>query len=119
KEYKTDADRVILSGLSMGGFGTWSLAASHTDRWAAIVPICGGGDTKKAEKFAKLPCWTFHGDKDTAVPVKLSREMVAALKAAGGTPKYTEYAGVDHFSWDPAYATPELWTWLAEQKRAK
>ena len=119
KEYKTDADRVILTGLSMGGYGTWSHAAATPEKWAAIVPICGGGDVKAAAKLAKLPCWAFHGDKDTAVKVEKSREMIEAIKQAGGTPKYTEYPGVGHASWDQAYATPELWAWLAEQKRAK
>lgn len=116
-EYKTDPRRVYLTGLSMGGYGTWSLAAAHPDKWAAIVPICGGGHPEDAAKIKDLPCWVFHGDKDPAVKVELSREMVAALKAAGGHPKYTEFPGVGHISWDRAYATPELWTWLAEQKK--
>jgi predicted peptidase len=117
KEYKTDPKRVYLTGLSMGGYGTWSLAAAHPDKWAAIVPICGGGRPDDAAKIKDLPCWVFHGDKDTAVKVELSRQMVEAIKKAGGTPKYTEYPGVGHNSWDQAYATPELWTWLAEQKK--
>jgi predicted peptidase len=119
KEYKTDPDRVILTGLSMGGFGTWQMAFAHPDKWAAIVPVCGGGDPKAAEAIKHIPCWCFHGDKDQAVKVDLSRRMVEALKAVGGTPKYTEYPGVGHVSWDKAYGTPELWTWMAEQKRPK
>ena len=117
KEYKTDSKRVYLTGLSMGGFGTWSLAAAHPDRWAAIVPICGAGDPATAEKLKSLPCWAFHGDKDTAVNVKGSRIMIEAIKAAGGTPKYTEYPGVGHNSWDAAYGDKELYTWLFEQKK--
>lgn len=117
KEYKTDAKRVILTGLSMGGFGTWSNAFAHADRWAAIVPVCGGGDVKGAEKIKDIPCWCFHGDKDTAVKVELSRTMIEAMKKAGAKPKYTEYEGVGHNSWDAAYGTKELWTWLAEQKK--
>jgi predicted peptidase len=117
KEYKTDPNRVYLTGLSMGGFGTWSLAAAHPDRWAAIVPVCGGGDPKAAEKIKDIPTWVFHGDQDNAVPVQRSRDMVAALKAAGGHPKYTEYPGVGHNSWDKAYNTDDLWTWLFEQKK--
>ena len=116
KEYKTDAKRVILTGLSMGGDGTWSMAAAFPDEWAAIVPICGGGNPKDAEKIKDIPCWNFHGDKDTAVAVAKSRDMIEALKKAGGNPKYTEYPGVGHNSWDKAYAEKELWTWLAEQK---
>lgn len=117
KEYKTDPARVYLTGLSMGGYGTWNMAAAHPDKWAAIAPVCGGGDPKQAEKFKDLPCWAFHGDKDPAVPVGKSREMVEALKAAGGHPKYTEYPGVAHNSWDKAYGTDELYTWLLEQKK--
>jgi predicted peptidase len=115
--YKTDSKRVYLTGLSMGGGGTWSLAAAHPERWAAIVPICGQGDTKTAEKFKDIPCWCFHGDKDESIKVEASREMIAALKKTGGSPKYTEYPGIGHNSWDKTYATKELWTWLMEQKR--
>jgi len=117
KEYKTDSKRVILTGLSMGGYGTWSHAAAFPDRWAAIIPVCGGGNPKDAEKIKDIPCWNFHGDKDTAVPVAKSRDMIEALKKAGGKPKYTEYPGVGHNSWDAAYGDKELWTWLAEQKK--
>ena len=117
KEYKTDAKRVYLTGLSMGGMGTFSLAAAHPDRWAAIVPICGRGDVKTAEKFKDIPCWCFHGDADTSVVVAGSRDMMEALKKAGGTPKYTEYPKVGHNSWDMAYAEKELFPWLLEQKR--
>ena len=117
RDYKTDPNRVILTGLSMGGYGTWSLAAAHPEKWAAIVPICGGGNPKDAGKIKDIPTWAFHGDQDKAVPVQKSREMVEALKQAGGHPKYTEYPGVGHESWDQAYATPELWPWLAEQKK--
>jgi predicted peptidase len=117
KEYNGDPDRTYLTGLSMGGFGTWSLAMAHPDRWAAIVPICGAGNVKEAAKIAKIPCWDFHGDADTAVKVEGSRKMIAALKAAGGDPKYTEYPGVGHNSWDRAYGTAELYTWLLEHKR--
>jgi predicted peptidase len=117
KTYKTDPKRVYLTGLSMGGYGTWSLAAAHPERWAAIVPICGGGDPKQAEKIKDIPCWCFHGDADKAVPVQRSRDMIKALKAAGGNPRYDEYPGVGHNSWDRAYGTDELYSWLLEQKR--
>jgi predicted peptidase len=117
KEYKTDPKRVYLTGLSMGGMGTWSVAAAHPEKWAAIVPICGRGDVKTAEKIKDIPCWCFHGDADTAVPVSGSRDMIEAIKKAGGSPKYTEYPKVGHNSWDMAYGTKELWPWLLEQKR--
>ena len=116
KAYKVDSKRVYLTGLSMGGFGTWSLAVAHPKRWAAIAPICGGGDPKSAEKIKDIPCWCFHGSADPAVKVERSREMIEALKKAGGNPKYDEYEGVGHNSWDRAYANEELYTWFLAQK---
>jgi predicted peptidase len=117
KDYKVDPSRIYLTGLSMGGFGTWSHAAAFPEKWAAIAPICGGGDVKTAAKIKDIPCWCFHGDKDSAVKVELSRNMIEALKKAGGDPKYTEYPGVNHNSWDRAYATQELYDWMLQQKR--
>ncbi|MCS7047499.1 MAG: prolyl oligopeptidase family serine peptidase, partial [Gemmataceae bacterium] len=116
KEYKIDDKRLYLTGLSMGGFGTWSLAAAYPDKWAAIAPICGGGDPATADKIKHIPCWCFHGDQDKAVHVKLSREMIDALKKAGGNPRYTEFPYVGHNSWDPAYATAELYAWFLSHK---
>jgi predicted peptidase len=116
KTYKVDPKRQYLTGLSMGGFGTWSLAATYPDRWAAMVPICGGGDPKTAEKIKNIPCWCFHGDADKTVNVDNSRIMIKALKDIGAEPQYTEYPGVDHNSWDRAYATAELYEWLLKQK---
>ncbi len=122
KEFKIDPKRICLTGLSMGGFGTWSLAAAYPDRWAAIVPICGGVQPGKASdvaaKIKDIPTWCFHGDADKAVNVSKSREVIAAMKKAGAKPNYTEYPGVGHNSWDKAYATDELWTWLAKQKKS-
>ena len=117
KDYKCDASRQYLTGLSMGGFGTWAMAAAYPDRWACIVPICGGGKLEDAEKIKDIPTWVFHGDADTAVKVEQSRMMIKALKDAGGKPKYTEMAFVGHNSWDPAYAVDELYTWMFSQKK--
>lgn len=117
KELKVDKKRQYLTGLSMGGYGTWSNSAAYPDRWAAIVPICGGGNPKDAAKIKDIPCWNFHGDADTAVKVERSREMIEAFKAAGGTPKYTEYPKVGHNSWDAAYGDKAMWAWLFEQKQ--
>ena len=119
KEYRVDRERVYLTGVSMGGFGTWLLAAAHPERWAAIVPICGGGDPRTAAKVKDLPCWCFHGDADDAVSVTWSRDMMKALWAAGGHPNYTEYAGVVHNSWDRAYDTADLYEWLLRQRLKK
>jgi predicted peptidase len=117
KEYKIDANRVYLTGLSMGGSGTWGLAVKYPGKWAAIVPICGGGDPSKAAEIKDVPCWCFHGDADKAVPVSQSRRMTEALEKAGGKRRCTEYAGVGHNSWDRAYGTKELYTWLLMQER--
>lgn len=117
KKYNIDPKRIYLTGLSLGGFGTWSLAAKYPDRWAAIVPICGGGNPEWAEKIKHIPVWCFHGDQDKAVRVELSRKMIQALKAVGASPRYTEYPGVGHNCWDLAYNTKELYAWLLSQKR--
>ncbi len=116
-DYKCNRSRIILTGLSMGGGGTWNLAAAHPKRWAAIVPICGRGHINYAPAIKDIPCWVFHGAADDQCPVSESRQMVAALKQAGGNPRYTEYPKVGHVSWDRAYAEPELWSWLREQRK--
>jgi predicted peptidase len=107
-----DPARIYLTGLSMGGFGTWDLAARQPERFAAILPICGGGDEATAPRLAKLPIWCFHGDADETVPVERSRSMVAAVRAAGGSPKYSELPGVGHDAWTPAYRDPAVLDWL-------
>lgn len=112
-----DPARVYLTGLSMGGYGTWDLGARMPDRFAALLPICGGGDEQTATRLATLPIWCFHGDADAAVPVERSRAMIAALRAAGGKPKYSELPGVGHDSWTPAYRDPTVLDWLFEQSR--
>jgi predicted peptidase len=117
KEYNGDTKRLYLTGLSMGGFGTWSIAAAHPDKFAAIAPICGGGKAEWAEKLKDLPIWCFHGDKDGAVPVKLSRDMIEAIKKAGGKPRYSEFPHVGHNSWDAAYAHEELYSWLLSHEK--
>ncbi len=121
REFRTDKDRVVLTGLSMGGFGTWAHAAADPARWAAIVPICGGGDPAWATsgKIARLPVWCFHGADDRVVPAAESRAMIDALKKAGAAPKYSELAGIAHNSWDAAFATNELYTWLLSHKRGE
>ncbi|MBI3466431.1 MAG: dienelactone hydrolase family protein [Planctomycetes bacterium] len=118
KTYRTDKDRVYLTGISMGGFGTWAHAAADARRWAAIVPIAGGGDPAWASKIGRMPVWAFHGGEDRAVPVNEERQMIAALRGAGASPKYTEYPRVGHHSWDAAYSTDELYTWLLQQRRS-
>ena len=112
-----ESERIYLSGLSMGGYGAWELAARMPERFAAVAPICGGGDEAQAAKLVGLPVWCFHGADDKVVPVERSRSMVAAIKAAGGEPKYSELPGVGHDSWTPAYRDSELLDWLFRQRR--
>jgi predicted peptidase len=115
KEYKIDGKRLYLTGLSMGGSGTWSLAAAHPNKWAAIAPICGSSDPDTASKIKHIPTWAFCGDKDNAKLVESNRNMIKALIGAAGEPRYTELPFVGHNSWDCAYVTPELYTWFLKQ----
>ncbi len=115
---KVDADRVYLTGLSMGGFGTWRLAAYVPQRFAAIAPICGGGEPYWGRQIAQLPTWAFHGAKDRTVPLKRSEDMIEAIKEAGGTPQLTIYPEAGHDSWTETYNNPKLYEWLLSQKRA-
>jgi predicted peptidase len=118
QEFAIDARRIYITGLSMGGYGVWDALARKPELFATAAPICGGGDPAVAPRFKDVPLWAFHGDQDEAVKPKRSREMIEALKAAGGNPKYTEYRGVGHDSWTQTYANPELYDWLfAQQKK--
>jgi predicted peptidase len=119
KEAKVDSTRIYVTGQSMGGVGTWGLLASHASLFAAAVPVCGIWSADDAAQMNGVAIWAFHGDQDPTVPVSGSRDMIAALKKAGVSPepRYTEFAGVGHGSWTPAYATPELWDWLFAQQR--
>jgi predicted peptidase len=112
-----DNNRIYITGLSMGGYGTWDALARRPDFFAAAAPICGGGDPSTVARFKHVPIWAFHGDQDTAVKPNRSREMIEALQSAGGEPKYTEYKGVAHDSWTQTYADPALHAWLFAQKK--
>jgi predicted peptidase len=117
RELPVDPERVYVTGQSMGGVGTWGLIAAEPQRFAAAAPVCGIWQPEDAPKMARVPIWAFHGEKDPTVPVEGSRRMVAALKAANASPRYTEYPGVGHNSWSAAYATDELWEWMFAQRR--
>lgn len=114
---RVDKDRIYLTGLSMGGFGTWSLAAAHPERFAAIAPICGGGDPKQAGRLKGLPIWAFHGAKDPTVPLERSEEMVRAIKEAGGDVRFTVYPEAKHDAWTETYNNPELYEWFLQHRR--
>lgn len=119
ERYKVDEDQIFLTGLSMGGYGSWRLAADHPQRFAAVVPVCGGGDPADADKLKSLPIWVFHGDQDRAVPFQRSVEMVDAIKAAGGEAiRFTTLENIGHNCWSAAYATPELYNWMNKQRRS-
>jgi predicted peptidase len=115
--YAVDPERIYLTGISMGGYGAWKMAITYPQRFAALVPICGGGNSEEVCAIRHLPTWVFHGDQDNVVPLKESEDMVNALKACGGNVRFTIYPGVNHNSWDPAYSDPELYTWLLSQRR--
>jgi predicted peptidase len=119
KTERIDTSRVYLTGLSMGGFGTWETAFEYPDTYAAIAPICGGAGVRwvTAERIKHLPAWIFHGDKDGTVPVENSHNIHDALKKIGAPVKLTIYPGVGHDSWTATYDNPEFWKWLFEQKR--
>ena len=116
-ELNVDDSRLYLTGLSQGGHGTWTIAAKHPDMFAAIAPVCGWADEDVAKKVAKLPIWTFHGDKDEAVKLQSSLDMQKWIEAAGGTCKLTIYPGVGHNSWDNAYRNENLAAWFLEHKK--
>jgi predicted peptidase len=117
REFRTDPQRVYLTGISVGGNGVWHLAAAQPDRWAAIVPVCGLGPVTKADAVKTIPCWCFHGADDGNVSVQQSRNMIDALRQVGGSPRYTEYPGVGHNSWENAYGTDEVYKWLLQQAK--
>ncbi|RYG25965.1 phospholipase [bacterium] len=117
RRYRVDRDREYLTGLSMGGFGTWALAMRTSNRFTALAPICGGGDVSKVTVLKGVPIWTVHGDADPTVPVQGTRDLVVALRAAGSKVRYDELPGVQHDSWTQTYAKDEFWDWLLSQKR--
>jgi len=115
-----DMHREYVTGLSMGGFGSWDMAMRQPHRFAAIAPVCpAGSDFSRMASIKHLPVWIFHGDADTDVKVERTLKAVAALKAAGGNPVYTEYPGVGHNCWNQAYSDLKFYEWLFAQKNEK
>jgi predicted esterase len=118
KDYRVDRSRVYCTGVSMGGYASWALAETFPGRFAAVVPICGGGDPSDAARINGTPVWAFHGGKDPWVPVARSQEMVDALKALGADARLTIYPELQHDAWTTAYNDEALWAWMFKQRHA-
>ncbi len=119
KRYRIDKDRIYVTGLSMGGFATWALAMEQPKRFAAIAPVCGGGDTSNVGRIAKMPIWTCHGDKDPVVSVDFTRKFVNELKALGSDVRYDEIKDGTHDTWTDFYKQDALYDWFLSHKRKK
>lgn len=117
KKHAVDPKRIYVTGLSMGGYGTWEFTQRWPEIVAAAAPVCGGGDLTQAARLKDVPIWAFHGDKDTVIKPEASSAMIDALKSAGGKPKFTLYPGVGHNSWAPAFRDAELLKWMFAQKK--
>lgn len=119
EEYNIDRDAIALTGISMGGYGTWEMGMSFPGFFAALAPICGGGLSWRASNLKDTPIRTFHGADDSVVPVLQTIEMYNAVKANGGNIEINIYGGVDHFSWAKAYEETDLIAWLAGARKKK
>jgi predicted peptidase len=117
KTMPIDSNRIYITGLSLGGMGTFDAIERYPNLFAAAVPVCGGGDISKAALIAHIPIWIFHGAEDPATDPIFSQEMVQALTKAGGHPGFTEYPEVGHFSWLAAYSDPLMMEWLFRQHK--
>jgi poly(3-hydroxybutyrate) depolymerase len=115
-ELSIDPNRLYVTGLSLGGNGTWIVITENPTLFAAAIPMSGGGDPTMAAKIVKIPIWDFHGTLDPSIPVASSRDMISALRALGGSPRYTEYPNGMHDIWFMAYTTPELLPWMNAQR---
>jgi len=117
RKYRVDNDRIFLTGLSMGGYGTWSLAMKHPEEFAAIAPVCGGGDTTDTWKLRNIPVWCFHGAKDNVVLPVYSENLVKATRRLNPDVKFTLYPEANHNSWDLTYNNDSLYTWMLSHTR--
>ncbi|MGA0134760.1 MAG: dienelactone hydrolase family protein [Opitutales bacterium] len=118
KGLPVDPDRVTLTGLSLGGMGTWTWGAANPERFAALAPVCGLADKEALKSLKGMPVWAFHGDKDKAVPFAAGKAAADAARAAGADVKFTTYPGVGHDSWVKAYAEPDFDSWVLSHRRA-
>ena len=117
KKYRIDPARIYLTGLSMGGYGSWTWAMHQPERFAALAPICGRGDPDEVCALKNIQVWIFHGVRDKVVPIQKTEDLVRALRECGGNVKFTIYPDAQHDSWTETYNNPELYRWLLEQKK--
>jgi len=117
EKYRVDADRVYLTGISMGGNGTWTWAVHNPEKFAAIAPVCGWGPDTNYKKLKDMPIWAHHGDEDQAVALEKGRKAIDSVTEVGGEPEFTVYEGVGHNSWDPAYNNDALYAWMLSHSR--
>lgn len=116
-QYHADPHRISITGISMGGYGTWEMGMTYSNFFSALAPVCGGGFSWRCENLKNMPVWAFHGDADLDVPCRNSIEMVDSLNAKGGNARLTIFRGVDHHSWDAAYLETDVIQWLMSQYR--
>jgi predicted peptidase len=117
ESYDVDRSRIYLTGMSMGGNGTWRLALKYPDLFAALAPVCGWGDAERVAVLNNVPAWVFHGMKDPVIPFSAGESMATSLKTAGGNVRFTAYPEAEHDSWTETYRNPEFFEWLLKQKK--
>jgi predicted peptidase len=117
EKYRVDESRIYLTGLSMGGYGTWNLSIQYPERFAAIAPVCGAGIDGMVYRIKDIPVWAFHGEKDNVVPIRETEIMVNELKAVGGSARFTVYPEAGHDSWTETYKNPELYKRFLEHRK--
>tara|TARA_B110000467_G_scaffold38545_1_gene35161 strand:+ start:126 stop:830 length:705 start_codon:yes stop_codon:yes gene_type:complete len=117
KDNNVDKNRVYITGLSMGGYGTWGIISKRPEIFAAAIPICGGGNPEKALRIKDLPIWAFHGEDDSVIPVQETISMVEEINKINGNIKFTKYPNTNHNSWTKTYNNKDIYNWLLLQSK--